>query len=198
MSRRLLRRRLVASVALLVVMLAAPAPSSAIVPPTGGTSKCQSINTGWIGSGVWKWSDPQYVFDGRLRWDLCVVKTSTGTRAAYAQLSALDDLYDYDTFSGLVEIWLQKCISGGTYQNLQTAEWLVPNTETVRPAGRYYFKLVKTASSNVSSTAGYRVRVHSYNASVFGSTSQILALSPYGYQAIPETNNYWNSSCMTP
>jgi len=110
MQRLAIRHGAIATMAFLMAGLASERPVAAIIPPGGGgtTYTCQTLSAGYSPVGAWQ-NTENWVWDGRLTWDLCVARTTSGTHYAIVRLSAPADLIGpYDRFTGTVSIYLQK------------------------------------------------------------------------------------------
>jgi hypothetical protein len=192
-------RRTLTAVVALFVLAAWAAPASALVPPgdPSSYSKCQSKQAGYSPVGGWAGTE-DWVFDGRLRWDLCVVRTSSGSHYAIARLSAPADLVErFDRFTGLVDVFLQKCVNG-VYTTVTQTAWEVEGHEVATKIGsRYYFRWLQTPSTT-SSASTYRVRTRGYGAVVPRNGGWYFSLidGPYPYYGAGP--GITTSGCLTP
>jgi hypothetical protein len=194
------RRRAIALAGAMLIAVSAAGPVSAIIPPgdSGSYSSCQTISAGY--SPVGGWSDTEdWVWDGRLAWDLCVVRTSSGSHYGIARLSAPADLIEqYDRFTGTVNIDIQKCVSG-VYTNVGHKDWDVSGySYASKSNGRYYFSWQQTTSTT-SSASYYRVRASGYGAVVPRNGGWYFSLSKSPYGPPPGTNpGVSTTSCRNP
>jgi hypothetical protein len=202
MSGRNLRRVAAATAAALLIGSWAVAPASALVPPggTSSTSICQTRAAGYSPFGIYK--SGSWEWDGRLKWDLCVVRTGSGAHYAIVRLSSPSRaaLYgQYDRYTGLVHIKIQKC-SSGTYTTVGSTDWAVEGHETaVSEAGDWYhFRWLQT-SGTTSSVTSYRVRIEVVlGAVVPRNGGWYFSLHGEGYPPGPVPPEVTNSGCMAP
>ena len=198
MSGNLVRRAAVATaLATLIGSWAVTAASAAPAPEPGTSYTCQTIAAGYSPGASGTAS--AWVWDGRLQWELCVARTSTGRHYALARLSAPADLLGpFNRFTGLVHVQLQQCNSR-TVTTVATQDWSVANYETATKIGtRYYFSWTQTPSTT-SSAATYRVRTEAWAGAVVQSSGWVFSLSQDGLLPYPGYRPGVSlTSCVTP
>jgi hypothetical protein len=210
MIRSHLRHVAVAFMAALVIGSLGAAPASAGPPPvpSGTYLSCQSgIPAGYSVNLNLKWA-----WDGRLQWEVCIARTSSGTHYAIFRLSSPSNLSaQFDRYTGIQNVYLQKCVNG-VYT---TVAWMdanhTPGPHSVGPweepyritavsnsGGRYYFKWVQTPSTG-SSANSYRVRISGYGAVVPRNGGSYFSLSQGPHGPLPGQNpGVYTSGCRAP
>jgi len=166
MSGNLLRRVAITSATALLIGSLAAAPASAIVPPTEGPSTCDSVADGYTVAASGNAAD--WAFDGRLRWDLCVTRNANGTVTGWVRLSAPSEAitgFKHDRFTGLVEIYLQRCVTRGV-QTIAQGSWHVSGHQLGNLVGGWYRFGWHSTASVASSGTSFRVRTKSFGAVV--------------------------------
>lgn len=197
MTGSVLRRVAVAFAAALLISswAAAPASASPPPPPPGTYYSCQS----GIPAGYSVYVN-QWVWDGRLQWEVCIARTSSGTHYAIFRLSSPSNLsLQYDRYTGTQNVYLQKCVSG-VYTTVASMKWGEPYLITAlsNTGGRYYFKWVQTPSTG-SSASSYRVRISGYGAVVPRNGSSYFSLSKGPHGPLPgQDPGVYTSGCRTP
>ncbi len=191
-------RPAVASAALILVALVGPASASAVVPPGGGGSYsyCSTMSAGYTpltGGGASAW-----VWDGRLSWDWCVVRTTTGAHYAWVRLSSPGPALlsgSFDTTWGALTIRIQACYG---YTTLASTSWY-PNYATGTLSGsRYYFAWQQTPSTTTRATA-YRVQIAGSGYVFADSLSGwYFSLGAGPYPPSPASYHTYTSSCVNP
>lgn len=200
-SRLLIRRLGLAAAGAMWIGSMVVSPASAVVPPGDGSSvsRCQSIDAGYSPASGWDDDSAGWAWDGRLSYDLCVVRTVSGAHYAIARLSSPSPTVlsgQYDRYTGVTWFYLQKCGTKGTISTMTQKDWSVAMYETGTLSGNWYrFRWTQTPSTT-NSGATYRVKVVTYSANVVprNSFAFVFALSPDGMFG---TRTY-TSNCMTP
>ena len=201
MIRHAFRRVAIAGAGALLIGSVVAGPASALVPPPDPSSvtRCQTVPAGYSPTGAgtgtegWEW-------DGRLSWDLCVVRTSSGSRYAIARLSSPSPtvlLGRYDRYTGVSNIYLQRCATR-TYTTIGRGDWSVANYDVGTLSGSWYrFRWTQTTSGTSSATL-YRVRIETWAAAVLPrDASFVFSLAQAGLLPVPGAPGVYNSSCMT-
>jgi hypothetical protein len=191
------RVRIVVAAALVTSLWMVPS-ASAVVPPGGGGPyySCNTMAAGYTpgasGSGsAWAW-------DGRLGWDWCVARTTTGSRYAIVRLSSPGPTLlsgSYDRAWAALTIKLQAC---GSYTTLASTTWN-PNYAVGSLSGsRYYWAWKQTASSSSSATS-YRVQI-SGSGYVFRHNlgGWYFSLGAGPYPPSPASYHTYTSGCVNP
>jgi hypothetical protein len=173
---------------------------SAMPPPVGGTVyKCQNLDAGY--SPVAWWEDISgWGWDGRLRWEVCVAKTSSGSHYAIVRLSSPSDLVEkFDRYTGLTHIYLQRCAARSTYVTVASKDWAVEQYSAGTLSGsRYQFTWLQTPSTT-SSALSYRIHIVGVNGAVVprnGGWS--FSLEPEGFYPAPGNEGIYNTGCLNP
>jgi hypothetical protein len=199
MLRPFLRRVAIMLTATLVLAALSFGTASAAPPPESGVwYKCQTLNAGYSPNAGGGW-EGAWVWDGRLRWEVCIAQTSSGTHYAIVRLSAPADLVErFDRYTGVSYIYLQKCVSG-TYTTLKEKYWGVEQYSTATKVGsRYQFTWLQTPSTTSSATS-YRVHIVTYSGAVVPRNGGFtFSLQPDGFYPYPGNEGIYNSSCLNP
>ena len=195
-----LRRVATATVLMFLVGSALAAEVTASPPPVGGVVyKCQNLDAGY--SPVAWWEDISgWAWDGRLRWEVCIAKTSSGSHYAIVRLSSPSNLVDkYDRYTGLTHIYLQRCAARSSYVTMTSKDWAVEQYSTGTLSGsRYQFTWLQTPSTT-SSAASYRVHIVAVNGAVVPrSGGFVFSLEPEGFYPGPDNEGIYDTSCLTP
>ena len=184
-----------ATVALLASLWMAPA-AGAIVPPGGGGSYsyCSTMSAGYTPSTDGRVS--AWVWDGRLNWDWCVVRTSTGAHYGWVRLSSPSSLSgNFDKAWAVLTIRVQACYG---YTTLVSTSWN-PNYALATLSGsRYYWAWQQTPSTTTRATA-YRVQI-SGSGYVFPHNLRgwYFSLGPGPYPPSPASYRTYTSACVNP
>jgi hypothetical protein len=167
-------------------------------PPTSGA--CSHTSAGWAyqaglyGGGYWS------AFDV-LDFSMCVYTDNKGHFWGSQRLSSPASYTPaYNHFTGVIDIWLQKCAlvnNRMTYSTLGTAAWTGTSgtwTGTLS-SGRYYFPTGYSNPVTTTSPNGYRVMVMTASANVFSTSvgGGDIALA----QGLDSTYYYYGS-CIKP
>lgn len=198
MSGTNLRRRVAAATAAIALIASwGAAQATAFTPPSG--AKCQTLSAGYIGSG----SNPNngsWVWDGRLQWQTCIAKTTSGARYAKVQLSSPVTVDVHNRFTGLVNVYFQGCYAGNKVFSTitQTSRGVSNYDFGTASGGRYYFPAIQTPSSTSTANSGYRVHIQTWIAAVVPAStfSQVIALSRAGFASGPGTDANFYSGCF--
>jgi len=182
------RRLGIATTAALIVGLMAVTPASAYVPPIEGGSLCQSVSGGYSAKAVN--NVMTYVPDGRVMWDLCVDRTSSGTHFGIARLTAVSWTGDRYFYPYNVDIYLQSCSSWSYVASYRWVDSGIPGTLSNGWYNTYWVRTPSTSSSGNS----FRILISS-TGSVAGGAQQI-ELQPG--QVGSATRGYASSGCMAP
>jgi len=194
-----LRRLAIATAAILSIGSFAVAPASASPPPESGVwYSCQTKAAGYSPSGAGTGTEA-WVWDGRLQWEVCVARTSTGKHYAIVRLSAPADLIGkYDRYTGLSQIYLQRCATR-SYVTVAQKDWAIEQYSTATKIGsRWQFTWLQTPSTT-STTTSYRVHIVAWNGAVVPRDgSFVFSLQPGGLTPVPGGEGVYNTGCLNP
>jgi hypothetical protein len=195
-----LRRVASATVLMLLVGSVMAAGVAASPPPIGGTVyKCQNLDAGYS-PVAWYEDISGWAWDGRLRWEACVAKTSSGSHYAIVRLSSPSDLVErFDRYTGISDIYLQRCAARSTYVTVASKDWAVAQYSTATLSGsRYQFTWLQTPSTT-SSALSYRVHIVTTSGAVVPRNGGwTFSLEPEGFYPGPGNQGVYNTSCLTP
>ena len=170
----------------------------AITPPVDGGSHyyCSTIAAGYTpgatgNASAWAW-------DGRLQWEWCVARTSTGSHYGLVRLSSPGPTLlsgNFDKAWGVLTIRIQSCSTGAT---LASSSWNPDYALASLSGSRYYWGWKQTPSSTASSSS-YRVQIagsgyvfpHNLNGWYFS-----LGAGPY--PPSPASYHTYTSGCVNP
>lgn len=191
------RVRIAVAVALVTGLWMVPS-ASAMVPPGGGGSyySCNTMAVGYTPSAGGRTS--AWVWDGRLGWDWCVVRTTTGAHYGIVRLSSPGPTLLSGSFNkawAVLTIRLQACYS---YTTVASMSWN-PNLATGFLSGsRYYWAWQQTPSTTNSATS-YRVQIsgsgYVYRENLSG---WYFSLGAGPYPPSPASYHTYTSGCVSP
>ena len=191
------RRVRIAVAAALVTSLWMVPSASALVPPGEGgyNYSCNTMAAGYTpgaagNASAWAW-------DGRLGWDWCVVRTTTGAHYGIVRLTSPGPTIvsgAYDKVWAVLTIRLQAC--NGT--TLASRAWNPDFAVGSLSGSRYYWPWQQTASTSSYATS-YRVQIsgsgYVYRHDLGG---WYFSLGAGPYPPSPASYHTYTSNCVNP